>query len=141
MSITLFAKTTKISTSHYIQSHRGPFKRLSMFQSIRSLGTMGIALRSFQKALKMEMGLSGKKCGCGLWCNEVKTEAHRRSPEFLRKLFQQRHCCIGQKMTVYKKAGPCWTLKMLLVQSRLIKLFSCKCVQTIFYSYTITDFE
>lgn len=138
MSTTPFAKTTKISMSHDIHSHRGSFKRFNMFQNISSLGTKGIALRSSEKALKVEMGLSGKKYGCVPWC---KTEVHCRFPKFLRKLFHQRNCYIGQKMTAYKRVGPCWTLKMLLVQSKMIKLFSCKLVQTIFYSYSITDFE
>ena len=40
-----------------------------------------------------------------------------------------------------KRAGPCWTLKILLAQSKLIKLFSCKHIQTMYYRCCIVDFE
>lgn len=73
--------------------------------------------------------------------NKVKFEIHCRYPKFLRKLSQQRHYYMELKLTEYKRAGPCWTLKMLLVQSRLIKLFSCEHIQTMFYSFSVVDFE
>ena len=40
-----------------------------------------------------------------------------------------------------KRAGPCWTFKILPAQSKLIKLFSCKHIQTMYYRCWIADFE
>lgn len=40
-----------------------------------------------------------------------------------------------------KGAGPCWTFKILLAQSKLIKLFSCKHIKTMYYRCCIVDFE
>lgn len=74
--------------------------------------------------------LKEKKSGYGL-CNKVKIEIYCRPPKFLRKMSEQRYYYKEFKLTERTKGqDPVGLSKILLAQSKLIKLFSCQHIKT-----------